>query len=53
MLRGFKQNIVTPGPRDPGETEPDFSLLQRHRSAVAGWGQGLWVQQTWVTQPVA
>ena len=55
MLRGLKQTLCAPGPRDPTETEPELcfsvsckgmgntSLLQEQ------WqGQGLWAQQTWV-----
>ena len=51
MLRGLKQTLFAPGPRDPTETETQLCL----RVPCGGTGQQgtvqgqeLWVQQTWV-----
>ena len=59
MLREFKQPLCTTGARDHTETEPDLTLSIRVSPAEA-WvysglpqGQGLLLQQNWVTQHVA
>ena len=33
MLRGLKQNLFAPGPRDPTETEPELCLSVSCRGA--------------------
>ena len=56
---GSNKTLCAPGPRDPTETEPDLPLSVWVSSAEA-WvscgllqGQGLCMQQTWVTQYMA
>ena len=51
MLRGLKQTVWAPGPREPTETGIDCVYLTHLEIQVSSglpWGQGLWVQQTWV-----
>ena len=51
MLRGLKQTLCTPGPRDLTETETELCLSVSCRGSGQQWtarGQGLWVQQAWV-----
>ena len=51
---GSNKALCTPGPREPTETEPDLPLsvwvspVQVGVSSGLLWGQGLWLQQTWV-----
>ena len=51
MLRGLKQTVCAPEPRDPTETEIELCLSVPYGGWVSSGllqGQGLWVQQTWV-----
>ena len=50
-IRGFKQTLCAPGPRDSTEIEPELCLSIFCRGTVSSGlpqRQGLWVQQTWV-----
>ena len=50
-LRGLKQTLYAPGPRDLTETEPELCLSVFCGGMGQQWtaaGQGLWVQQIWV-----
>ena len=50
-LRGLKQALSAPAPRDPTETEPELCLSVSCGGMVSSGlpqGQRLWVQQTWV-----
>ena len=58
-LEGSNKTLCAPGSRDPTETEPDLpvrvfvsTVEVRASSGLPQW-QGLCMQQTWVTQPVA
>ena len=51
MLRGLKQTLCAPGPRDPTETETELCLSVSCGGQVSSGllqRQGLWVQQTWL-----
>ena len=51
MLRGLKQTVWAPGPREPTETGIDrvyLTHLEIQVSSGLPWGKGLWVQQTCV-----
>ena len=37
MLRGLKQTLCTPGPRDPGETETELCLSVSHGVMGQQW----------------
>ena len=55
-LRAQNKTLCAPGSRDPTETEPDLPLciwvspVEAQVSSGLLWGQGLWLQQTCVTQ---
>ena len=51
VLRGLKQSLCAPGPRDPTETETKLYLSVSCRAMgqqCPDAGEGLWVQQTWL-----
>ena len=50
MLRGLKQTLCAPEPRDPTEAGPEMCVSVSCEGMGQQWlqKQGLWVQQTWV-----